>query len=220
MQVGQVWTYLATDNLGSSWTMTYEVGDKTSINGKEYFQLISRNYDNDGQIDVVTVRSTDEALYTWDAAQEIEKMDFILAPLGTMMRSFNGEEWEYRIVDRYERVSLGSLGTFEAVVYHAFPTYDDGSSGYPEVDRTLYWEEYFVPGFGFVKTVDTWFEGIGEPVPAYAPVTYVLTDISPSVDFCGMIGRPYPQGDLNQDCVVNMLDLARLATNWQQNTAP
>lgn len=214
MQVGQTWTYQATDNDANSWTMTFEIDGKTSINGKEYFQLTQRNFDNDGEVESFLARVTDEALYTWDDDLQTETMDFILAPLGTITRSFDGTEWEYRVVDRYETVSLGSLGTFEALVYHKYPSDDDGSSGYPQVNRTVYFEEYIVPGFGFIKMFDTWFSGPEGPVPAYAPVTYVLTDISPSVDFCGIIGRPYPEGDLNQDCIVNMVDVAISAANW------
>jgi len=32
--------------------------------------------------------------------------------------------------------------------------------------------------------------------------------------------HPYPLGDLNKDCRVNLADLAILANNWLNSTAP
>jgi hypothetical protein len=37
---------------------------------------------------------------------------------------------------------------------------------------------------------------------------------------CGDQNHPYPSGDLNQDCSVNLLDLAIFALNWLECTAP
>jgi len=49
---------------------------------------------------------------------------------------------------------------------------------------------------------------IGETIIAYA------------VPQCGDPNHPYPLGDLNQDCHVDLLDLAILALHWLECTAP
>jgi len=49
---------------------------------------------------------------------------------------------------------------------------------------------------------------VGETIIAYA------------VPQCGDPEHPYPPGDLNQDCHVNLLDLAILALHWLECTAP
>ena len=37
---------------------------------------------------------------------------------------------------------------------------------------------------------------------------------------CGDPNHPYPQGDLNQDCRVDLLDFAAIALHWLECTAP
>ena len=37
---------------------------------------------------------------------------------------------------------------------------------------------------------------------------------------CGDLGHPYPPGDSNLDCVVDLLDFARLAGNWLTDVRP
>ena len=51
-----------------------------------------------------------------------------------------------------------------------------------------------------------------------APVLYDLTVGGGSV--CGDLDHPYPVGDVNHDCDVNMLDLSLMAANWLESTAP
>ncbi len=46
------------------------------------------------------------------------------------------------------------------------------------------------------------------------------TIIGYAVPQCGDPEHPYPLGDLNQDCRVNLLDLAILALHWLECTAP
>lgn len=41
-----------------------------------------------------------------------------------------------------------------------------------------------------------------------------------SVEACGDATHPYPQGDLNQDCVVDGRDLAGFCTNWLEDNNP
>ena len=44
------------------------------------------------------------------------------------------------------------------------------------------------------------------------PILYDLTVGAGSI--CGDLQHPYPTGDINHDCTVNLLDLALLAENW------
>ena len=46
------------------------------------------------------------------------------------------------------------------------------------------------------------------------------TIIGYAVPQCGDPEHPYPLGDLNQDCRVDLLDLAILALHWLECTAP
>jgi hypothetical protein len=37
---------------------------------------------------------------------------------------------------------------------------------------------------------------------------------------CGDTLHPYPEGDVNKDCTVDLLDLALLAAHWLECTSP
>ena len=45
-------------------------------------------------------------------------------------------------------------------------------------------------------------------------------DIAGGVSFCGDVNHPYPVGDLNEDCYVNLLDMAMVASHWMNCTHP
>jgi len=68
----------------------------------------------------------------------------------------------------------------------------------------------------------------GEEHPVWTnPMMGMTTDgivgetiIGYAVPQCGDPEHPYPPGDLNQDCRVNLLDLAILASHWLVNNAP
>lgn len=57
--------------------------------------------------------------------------------------------------------------------------------------------------------------GIGE---VYMPVSVQIEIVEGP--YCGDANHPYPAGDLNHDCRVNLLDLAILASHWLECTAP
>jgi len=54
--------------------------------------------------------------------------------------------------------------------------------------------------------------------PSYAWTTEI--DAIADVTACGDYRHPFPAGDLNQDCMVNMLDFAIAANTWITNQAP
>jgi hypothetical protein len=139
MQVGQVWSYHYTNGLGQVCDKNYQVAEKKTFNGKQYYRVTDGIYD-------MYYRSTTEAVYSWVNGQE--KIEFILAPLGTITREYDAEHngYKYQVVDRYEMVNLGALGNHRAIVYHSFPSFNDGSNGYPPINRIVYNEVYLVPG--------------------------------------------------------------------------
>ena len=47
-----------------------------------------------------------------------------------------------------------------------------------------------------------------------------IAQMAPESDSCGDPAHPYPNGDLNFDCLVDLADLAAMAENWMTNTAP
>jgi hypothetical protein len=64
---------------------------------------------------------------------------------------------------------------------------------------------------------------IGELIPWY-PSGAQGSPTSPGVGIafpiCGDVDHPYPMGDIDKDCKVNMTDFAELAANWMSCTQP
>ncbi len=65
-----------------------------------------------------------------------------------------------------------------------------------------------------------------ETAPGFETVTVLLNAFAGTVHVeggkpqCGDPAHPYPPGDLNRDCRVDLTDLAILANNWLTSTAP
>jgi hypothetical protein len=97
------------------------------------------------------------------------------------------------------------------------------------------------PGFHTLKTVVTgdWSSQFGkqgrsthvesfivEVTPGYETVDIFLNEIAGTMlvtagkPQCGDANHPYPSGDLNGDCRVNLADLAIIASNWMVCTGP
>ena len=93
----------------------------------------------------------------------------------------------------------------------------------------IYWEDEFGV-LNEVKHSYVWSDDTTSfTVNLSAGVIYVklydaLGQYSFSVDSpeprCGDLDHPYPAGDANQDCYVNLEDVAILATNWLTCSAP
>ena len=52
------------------------------------------------------------------------------------------------------------------------------------------------------------------------PVLLIEYDLVPEDPFCGDDEHSYPVGDLNQDCHVDLADLALFAAKWLECSAP
>ena len=70
------------------------------------------------------------------------------------------------------------------------------------------------------------YEGISGLLAAYGTIDFAAQppaaqfDIYGAVAFCGDVNHPYPVGDVNQDCNVNVLDFALMASHWLDCTYP
>lgn len=75
--------------------------------------------------------------------------------------------------------------------------------------------EYLAPNVGNVKYVVP-----GGEFPGMGHEGEVITFELQSYTICGDPNHPYPIGDLNYDCRVNLLDFAILAAYWLECTGP
>ncbi len=93
----------------------------------------------------------------------------------------------------------------------------------------VYWEDE-LEVLRLQRTVSVWSDAVNSfTVPLSAGKIYVqmynnlggytLTVVSPEPR-CGDLDHPYPPGDANQDCRVDLADLAVMAANWLTCTAP
>ncbi len=194
---GRIWTYHCEDATGNTWTETRQVVGSSEINGKHFYQV--RLDEKDEVIDV-NVLSTNYALVGLDD-QGNEWMDYVIAPEGFIVIP---EPNRIRELVAIEAITVPFGGPYKAYSYGKTAT-DQPSLPSP------FLIESFVPGIGFVKIVDHW--------QINPPVTKELVSIAPG-PLCGEYGHYYPEGDLNQDCMVNFIDYAILSANWLSNSMP
>ncbi len=194
---GRIWTYHCQDALGNEWTETREVIGSADINGKHFYTV--RFDEQDGVFDVKVV-STDHSLISTDG-QGNETMDYIIAPEGFTIIP---DENRIRELVAIESMMVPFGGPYKAYSY--------GKTALDEPGLPVpFMIESFVPGIGFVKIVDHWHDN--------PPVVKELVSVSPG-PLCGDHGYPYPQGDLNHDCIVDLEDVAISARNWLKDNRP
>jgi len=152
LYVGLKYVYNRTDGEGSAdWTVEREFVEKMTANSKDYYQLRSWNYDNDGQYEIGGfVRSTQNAVYSYNPSGD--DLQFQAAPVGTMWTFYeeHGSGLNYKVI---EIVAIEELtvpyGTFCAYKHRKYRHNDSG-------DYSPYWYEWIVPGVGMVKEEDYW----------------------------------------------------------------
>lgn len=192
---GRIWTYRCQDSNGTEWIETREVIDSNVLGGQTYYKVhiiddCPYSYD---EFDVY-VRSTDKALHIWEDGNE--RMDFVVGPIGFGL-----------IVDPNRVREIVSKDLITVPYGGPYEAYSYGKRRNDEIDPYLI--ESFVPGLGFIKIVDY----------SYPPVIKELISISPD-NLCGDYDYPYPEGDMNQDCMVNFKDLSVIAEHWLVCTRP
>jgi len=143
-------------------------------------------------------RSTEDKIFEWKPVLG-ETLFFQIGPIGTT--------WDHSTDNTVEILDNDFL--VEDVYGGPYEAYSYGKRWNDEIDPYLI--ESFVPGLGFIKIVDYWV--------TYPPVIKELISISPD-NLCGDYDYPYPEGDMNQDCIVNFKDLSVIAEHWLVCTRP
>ena len=202
LERGQLFTYERTDSNGISWENTWEIQEKIIINGDEYFRVFDCNYYPDDGCSEMYFLSSAELVYQW---LNEEKHVIFLGDFVSINWSHSlGEGFiETRTIDRIEEVTVPYGGPFSALVHHTQER--EGNTIYNS------WEEYVVPGIGVVQYVDTIDPDL--PAPLQLPVTTKLISIIPR-EACGSLENPFPDGDFNKDCQVDLQDFLFVANNW------
>jgi len=188
---GRIWIYHCQDSNSTEWIETREVIDSNVLGGQIYYKVhFTDNSPHDYEEFDVYVRSTDKALYIWEDGKEI--MDFVIGPVGFGI-----------IVDPNTVREINSIDLITVPYGGPYEAYSFGkrlNSGFKP-----YLTESIVPGLGFIKIRDYWV--------TYPPVIKELISISPD-NLCGDYDYPYPEGDMNRDCIVNFKDFQVIAEHW------
>ena len=188
---GRIWIYHCQDSNSTEWIETREVIDSNVLGGQIYYKVhFTDNSPHDYEEFDVYVRSTDKALYIWEDGKEI--MDFVIGPVGFGI-----------IVDPNTVREINSIDLITVPYGGPYEAYSFGkrlNSGFKP-----YLTESIVPGLGFIKIRDYW--------ATYKPVIKELISISPD-NLCGDYDYPYPEGDMNRDCIVNFKDFQVIAEHW------
>lgn len=208
LNVGNSWTYVDCND-GSTKTFTIIGTEKN--NGHIYYKFD----DYWGE-----VREGEEYLFRYEAnrvlmwdswwynrhGEEVVRYDFT-----------GGDYWDGGIygICRLKRGDVSCnvpAGEFSDCINFQFLGMDCGPDCYG-------YGEYMAPNVGNVKYVDPGGECYGCEEKEGDTVTFELQSYR-IVPFCGDANHPYPVGDLNKDCRVDMLDLAILISHWLECTAP
>jgi len=193
---GRTWTYHCQDSLGTEWLETREVIDSNDFGGEQYYKM--RITDNcpyaPTEIDAY-VCSTNYAFYEWKNGKEV--MIIVAGPVGVGILN----ESVLREITAKDLMTVPYGGPYEAYTY--------GIRYISEVNPFMF--ASFVQGLGIIKMVDY---SVDHP-----PVTKQLQSIEPD-NLCGDYDYPYPTGDINHDCVVNLVDFAMFATHWLEDNRP
>ena len=193
LETGRTWTYHCRDSGGTEWAETREVLGTAERGGNTFFTLRVTDYDPDDPQEVtVLVRSTEYAILEW--SEDKERLIMVAGPVGAGILN---EDALRTLVSR-DTISVPYGGPYEAY------TYELQEVGEEEPFMTA----SFVKGLGFIKFVE--YAGGG------SSIVKELLSISPD-RVCGDYGCPYPEGDINRDCIVDFLDLAILADHWLES---
>ena len=149
---------------------------------------------------------------------------------GTAMLLIQGQERPADLlVTVLEPPVVDGEGVHHVVAMHEF-TFADGSSlttsdqelAAPTTTPGLYAlmaSMQIVSGTGMYERVVGRLEATGTMDFAAEPPTAQF-DLAGGISFCGDGNHPYPMGDLNEDCRVNMLDFTMMCEHWLEDNGP
>jgi len=160
MKIGKIFIYKAKDSADppNSWNFEFRVIKKVSMCSNDYFYIQIWNNENKGEIDDYYVRSTENNIYECDTDSGVECSEFRSGTVGT---TWTCEDELFQIMEP-ETVTVPYGGPFTAVVNRSHVEDE------PDIP---YWFQYlyFVPGLGWVKQVDYWYDN--------PPMVFELTRI-------------------------------------------
>ena len=142
----------------NKWPVHLEVRSQVTIDSVDYFHIQLWNEDNDSAFDDLYVRSTEQALYSYNPAGD-DYMYFQKAPVGTKWSFYqeddSGSGFNYRVIEIVDIVPVTvPYGTFDTAYVHRkyrCVDPDDLSKG-----QSPYHYQWMVPGVGWVKEVHWW----------------------------------------------------------------
>jgi hypothetical protein len=147
-EVGKTFTYVVEDNAMNTWNMVIKASGMTIIPPfKIYYEHDERGYEEPGEVDMFSVRSTSTQVYVYDGFGK-EHLVWQKAPFGTKWtyKDRSGETEERSVEADNETVNV-SAGTFEGCYRYLHKCI----SCNPPVERTREWVK---PGFFMVKEED------------------------------------------------------------------
>jgi hypothetical protein len=202
-------------SVGNSWTYTNGLEEKTftiigtqEINGQTYYKF--NDYFNVG-IGEASRTVGREVLVRFDTVLR----GVLMHMNGEDIIRYNFAEDGWIIAKQWcrlkQRDSTCSVpaGEFCDCINFQFVGFDAGADCYG-------YGEYLAPDVGLVKYVVPGGACLGTDEQEGDIVTFQLQ----SYAICGDPNHPYPVGDLNYDCKVDLRDLAIFAFHWLECTAP
>ena len=119
-------------------------------------------------------------------------------------------------IDQQGRVDTLSLKNVEGIILTSIQV-DDNYSGNSNI-RYADTQLVYLYANEFITVESSGSDWVGLTVQ----ITEVeeITDEWPTWPVCGDANHPYPEGDINKDCKVDISDLSILAMNWIEDTNP
>ena len=146
LESGIVYEYSNSDNSGANWTTQIEVLEEVTLGSRKYYHIRARDF-NQGDISDFNLRTTETEVYGWTG--DGEELVFQIAPVGT--------KWSY--IDWDDDDIVAEIIAIEAVtVPYGGPYTAYVHRKYSPSENSPYQYEYVVPGLGFIKAVDYWFD--------------------------------------------------------------
>jgi len=146
MKIGLKFIYKETESTDppNSWFAELRVIGKVRMCSNDYFHFQAWNFNNEGEIEDHYARSTENNIYECDTDSKIECSSFGNGTAGTTWTC--GDNF-IEIMEPAE-ISVPYGGSYTAIVNRI----------YNYVEKSPHRFEYFVPGLGYAKAVDYWYD--------------------------------------------------------------
>jgi len=195
-----------------------EVKSQVTIDSVDYFYVQLWNEDNDSAFDDLYVRSTEQALYSYNPAGD-DYMYFQKAPVGTEWSFYqeddSGSGFNYRVIEIIDIVPVTvPYGIFDtAYIHRKYRCVDPDDLSKGQSPSHYQW---MVPGVGWVKEVQWWPKQNQIPPLTMELVHIVLPEPPGLSGWVWMPGGCSGIGySLEEDCLVYFLSFGPI---WYYNS--